>query len=98
MGRADGGPAGARGPDRRRTRRTAGPGTHEGSAEILLGTARRLTAHGGHSEGLLAAALTVALGTRTDWRQPWRDRLGALRRHPVAGARDAVPARTTAYE
>ncbi|MFE7071284.1 hypothetical protein ACFU96_14495 [Streptomyces sp. NPDC057620] len=73
-------------------------GTHEGDAETLLGTVRRLTAHGGHGEGLLAAALTVALGARTDWRQPWRDRLRALRRHPVADVRDAALARTTAYE
>ncbi|MFD6291177.1 hypothetical protein [Streptomyces sp. NPDC060205] len=73
-------------------------GTHEGDAETLLGVARRLTSHGGHSEGLLATALTAALGTRTDWRQPWRDRLGALRRHPVADVRDAALARTTAYE
>ncbi|MGN9817842.1 hypothetical protein ACTMUQ_21175 [Streptomyces sp. SD11] len=73
-------------------------GTHEGDAETLLGIARRLTAHGGHGEGLLATAVTVALGTRTDWRQPWRDRLRALRRHPVADVRDAALARTTAYE
>ncbi|MFJ2260255.1 hypothetical protein ACIOKD_18250 [Streptomyces sp. NPDC087844] len=71
---------------------------HEGDAEILLGVARRLTAHGGHGAGLIAAALTGALGTRTDWRQPWRAQLRALRRHPVADVRDAAPARTTAYE
>ncbi|WP_328492804.1 hypothetical protein OHS59_08730 [Streptomyces sp. NBC_00414] len=73
-------------------------GTHEGGAETLLGAARRLTAHGGHGEGLLATAVTGALGTRTDWGPPWRAQLRALRRHPVADVRDAALAQVTAYE
>ncbi|WP_405923263.1 hypothetical protein [Streptomyces sp. NBC_00035] len=71
---------------------------HEGDPQVLLDTARRLTAHGGHGEGLLAAALTGAIGTRTGWAAPWREQLGALRRHPVADVRDAALDQVTAYE
>ncbi|MFF3482974.1 hypothetical protein ACFYXC_06785 [Streptomyces sp. NPDC002701] len=73
-------------------------GTHEGDAGVLLGAAHRLTAHGGHGEGLLAVALTAALGARTDWGPPWRAQLRALRRHPVADVRDAALAQVTVYE
>ncbi|WP_188114045.1 hypothetical protein [Streptomyces apricus] len=72
--------------------------THEGDAGTLLGVAHRLTAHGGHAEGLLAVALTAALGTRTDWGPLWRTRLDALRRHPVPDVRDMALAQVTAYE
>ncbi|MFD9329518.1 hypothetical protein [Streptomyces sp. NPDC060065] len=71
---------------------------HEGDPQVLLDTARRLTAHGGHGEGLLAAALTEAIGTRTGWAAPWREQLRALRRHPVADVRDAALDQVTAYE
>ncbi|MFI6494508.1 hypothetical protein [Streptomyces sp. NPDC050564] len=71
---------------------------HEGDPEILLDEVRRLTAHGGHGEGLLAAAVTGAIGSRTGWAAPWRERLRALRRHPVADVRDAALDQVTAYE
>ncbi|MFD5630718.1 hypothetical protein [Streptomyces sp. NPDC127072] len=71
---------------------------HEGDPEALLGAARRLTAHGGHCEGLLAAALTDALGTRTGWSAPWRHRLRTLRHHPLADVRDAALDLVTARE
>ncbi|MGX5187073.1 hypothetical protein ACWKT5_31020 [Streptomyces avermitilis] len=72
--------------------------TLEGDPDVLLDAARRLTAHGGHGQGLLAVALTEAIGIRTGWAAPWRQQLGALRRHPVADVRDAAPNQTTAYE
>ncbi|WP_405884220.1 hypothetical protein OG762_40265 [Streptomyces sp. NBC_01136] len=62
---------------------------------------RRLGAHGecgGYGEGLLAAAVTGAIGARTGWATPWRERLRALRRHPVADVRDAALDQVTAYE
>jgi hypothetical protein len=71
---------------------------HEGDPDLLLDVARRLTAHGGHGEGLLAAALTEAVGPRTGWVAPWREQLRALRRHPVADVRDAALDQVTAYE
>ncbi|WP_369231578.1 hypothetical protein AB5J56_08400 [Streptomyces sp. R21] len=71
---------------------------HEGDPEVLLGAVRRLTAHGGHGEGLLAAAVTAAIGVRTGWVAPWREQLRALRRHPVADVRDAALDQVTAYE
>ncbi|MFD3314627.1 hypothetical protein [Streptomyces sp. NPDC058694] len=72
--------------------------TQEGDAEILLGAAQRLTVHGGHSEGLLAAAITTTLGTRTGWPPPWRAQLRTLRRHPHPDVRDAALAKVTAHE
>jgi len=71
---------------------------HEGDPEALLDVARRLAAHGGHGQGLLAAALTAAIGSRTGWAAPWREQLRALRRHPVADVRDAALDQVTAYE
>ncbi|MPY58720.1 hypothetical protein [Streptomyces spongiae] len=71
---------------------------HEGDPRTLLHTARRLAAHGGHAQGLLAVALTGALGARTGWPAPWREQLRALRRHPVPDVRDAALAEVTAYE
>ncbi|MCZ4515702.1 hypothetical protein O3Q52_47870, partial [Streptomyces sp. ActVer] len=72
--------------------------TQEGDAETLLGAAQRLTVHGGHSEGLLATAITATLGTRTGWAPQWRAQLRALRRHPHPDVRDAALAQMTAYE
>ncbi|MER5900662.1 hypothetical protein ABT150_11245 [Streptomyces mirabilis] len=71
---------------------------HEGDPDVLLEVARRLGAHGGHGEGLLAAAVTGAIGARTGWAAPWREQLRALRRHPVADVRDAALDQVTAYE
>jgi hypothetical protein len=71
---------------------------HEGDPDVLLEVVRRLGAHGGHGEGLLAAAVTGAIGNRTGWAAPWRERLRALRRHPVADVRDAALDQVTAYE
>jgi hypothetical protein len=71
---------------------------HEGDPDVLLAVVRRLGAHGGHGEGLLAAAVTGAIGARTGWAAPWRERLRALRRHPVADVRDAALDQVTAYE
>lgn len=70
----------------------------EGDPGALLAEVRRLTADGGHAEGLLAVAVTGALGSRTDWAAPWREGLRALRRHPVADVRDAALDEVTAYE
>ncbi|MCL6670950.1 hypothetical protein [Streptomyces panaciradicis] len=67
-------------------------------AEALLAEAVRLTGHGGHTEGLLALAVVQALGGRTDWPAPWRERLRALRRHPCADVRDEALEETTAHE
>ncbi|MGW3813412.1 hypothetical protein [Streptomyces sp. NPDC005046] len=69
-----------------------------GDPDALLAAVRRLAAHGGHAEGLLAVAVTAAIGTRTGWAAPWRDRLRALRRHPVPDVRDAALNRPTAQE
>ncbi|MGP4052749.1 hypothetical protein [Streptomyces sp. 2A115] len=71
---------------------------HEGNTDTLLATARRLTEHGGFAEGLLAAALTDAVGTRTGWPAAWREQLRALRRHRAPDVRDMALARATAYE
>ncbi|MGW4982003.1 hypothetical protein, partial [Streptomyces mirabilis] len=71
---------------------------HEGDPDVLLEVVRRLGAHGGHGEGLLAAAVTGAIGARTGWAAPWREQLRALRRHPVADVRDAALDQVTAYE
>ncbi|NGO14509.1 hypothetical protein G5C60_44700 [Streptomyces sp. HC44] len=70
----------------------------EGDPEVLLSEVRRLTAHGGSAEGLLAVSVTGALGSRTGWAAPWREQLRALRRHPVADVRDAALEEVTAYE
>ncbi|NGO41344.1 hypothetical protein G6048_03885 [Streptomyces sp. YC419] len=64
----------------------------------MLHVARRLTAHGGHAQGLLAVALTSALGSRTGWPAPWREHLRHLRRHALPDVRDAALAVVTAHE
>ncbi|MFC7814584.1 hypothetical protein ACFUTR_08010 [Streptomyces sp. NPDC057367] len=64
----------------------------------LLAEAVALADHGGPAEGLMAVAVTGALGGREDWPPPWRALLRTLRRHPVADVRDAALEETTAYE
>ncbi|MFC7885444.1 hypothetical protein ACFUVV_26715, partial [Streptomyces sp. NPDC057376] len=66
--------------------------------ETLHAEAVALAGHGGHAEGLMAVAVTGALGGREDWPRPWRALLRTLRRHPVADVRDASLEETTAYE
>ncbi|MET7905355.1 hypothetical protein ABZS86_29365 [Streptomyces sp. NPDC005355] len=69
-----------------------------GSGEALLRAARRLGEDGGHASGLFAATLTGVGGARTEWAEPWRERLRALRRHPHPDVRDAALRLTTAVE
>lgn len=69
-----------------------------GDSAVLLAEARTLAEHGGHARGLMAVAVTGALGNREDWPDPWRAVLRALRRHPVPDVRDAALEETTAYE
>ncbi|MER5640121.1 hypothetical protein ABT095_24650 [Kitasatospora sp. NPDC002227] len=69
-----------------------------GDPLALLHAAERLTADGDHAGGLLAVALTQALGTRTTWPDEWRTRLRALRRHPLPDVREAALSLATATE
>jgi hypothetical protein len=69
-----------------------------GDPLVLLSAAERLTTNGGYAAGLLAVALTQALGSRTGWTQDWRIHLRALRRHPHPDVRDAALALATAVE
>ncbi|MDG9722517.1 hypothetical protein [Streptomyces sp. DH41] len=69
-----------------------------GDAAVLRAEAVALARHGGHAEGLLAVAVTGALGSREEWPAPWRELLRTLRRHPVPDVRDAALEETTAYE
>ncbi|MFD0251253.1 hypothetical protein ACFVGX_10090 [Streptomyces sp. NPDC127113] len=69
-----------------------------GDSAVLLAEVRTLAEHGGHARGLMAVAVTGALGNREDWPAPWRAALRALRRHPVPDVRDAALEETTAYE
>jgi hypothetical protein len=69
-----------------------------GDPVVLLSAVDRLTANAGHAGGLLAVALTQALGCRTGWTQDWRTRLRALRRHAHPDVRDAALGLTTAVE
>jgi hypothetical protein len=69
-----------------------------GDPLVLLSAVDRLTANAGYAGGLLAVALTQALGSRTGWTQEWRTHLRALRRHPHSDVRDAALALTTAVE
>ncbi|WP_052397971.1 hypothetical protein [Streptomyces sp. NRRL F-5123] len=71
---------------------------HPGDPLVLLAAAERLTLAGTHAAGLLALAVTQALGSRTSWPQEWRARLRALRRHACPDVRDAALAVTTAAE
>ncbi|MZG14232.1 hypothetical protein GTY44_12125, partial [Streptomyces sp. SID5914] len=69
-----------------------------GDATALLAEARALAEHGGHAQGLMAVAVTAALGGREDWPAPWRELLRVLRRHPVPDVRDAALEETTVHE
>ncbi|MBL1100928.1 hypothetical protein [Streptomyces coffeae] len=73
-------------------------GTRPGSDEALLRAARELNEDGGHAAGLFATILTEAGGRRTDWPEPWREQLRALRGHPHPDVRDAALLLTTAEE
>lgn len=69
-----------------------------GDAEALRAEVEALAGHGGHAEGLMAVAVTGALGSREEWPARWRELLRTLRRHPVPDVRDAALEETTAYE
>ncbi|UQI46295.1 hypothetical protein M1P56_19075 [Streptomyces sp. HU2014] len=73
--------------------------TSRNGADGAFGHAARvLSEDGGHAAGLLAVALTVTGGRRTDWADHWRERLRELRRHPHPDVRDAALAPATAAE
>ncbi|MEV0495374.1 hypothetical protein [Streptomyces atratus] len=69
-----------------------------GDPLVLLCATERLTANAGCAGGLLAVALTQALGARTGWTLDWRTHLRTLRRHPHPDVREAALALTTAAE
>jgi hypothetical protein len=69
-----------------------------GDPLVLLLAVERLTADAGYAGGLLAVALTRALGARTGWTEDWSARLRTLRCHPHPDVRDAALALTTAVE
>jgi hypothetical protein len=69
-----------------------------GDPLVLQLAVDRLIANAGYASGLLAVALTEALGTRTGWTEDWRNHLRALRRHAHADVRDAALEVTTALE
>lgn len=69
-----------------------------GDPLVLLIAVQRLIANADHAGGILAVALTHALGSRTRWPQDWRAQLRALRRHPHPDVRDAALALRTAAE
>ncbi|MGY0057163.1 hypothetical protein ACWY4P_11440 [Streptomyces sp. LZ34] len=61
-----------------------------GRSEALLRAARELGDDGALASGLFATTLTGVGGARTEWAEPWRTRLRALRRHPHPDVRDAA--------
>ncbi|MDB1086492.1 hypothetical protein PJ985_02780 [Streptomyces sp. ACA25] len=69
-----------------------------GDPSVLLRAVEQLTANADHAAGLLAVALTEALGDRTGWPLDWRTRLRALRRHPEPDVREAALTVLTATE
>ncbi|MGR3932979.1 hypothetical protein [Streptomyces sp. BRA346] len=69
-----------------------------GGREGLLRAAWQLEEDGGHAAGLFAAVLTGVGGPRTEWAEPWRERVRGLRRHPHPDVRDAALRLTTAGE
>ncbi|EFL22093.1 translation initiation factor IF-2 [Streptomyces himastatinicus ATCC 53653] len=69
-----------------------------GGREALLRAAWQLEEDGGHAAGLFAAVLTGVGGPRTEWAEPWRERVRGLRRHPHPDVRDAALRLTTAGE
>ncbi|MFE1930824.1 hypothetical protein ACFW95_10705 [Streptomyces sp. NPDC059474] len=79
---------------RRRLNTALRPGSDAG----LLRAAGQLDEDGGHASGLFAATLTEVGGARTEWAEPWRERLRSLRGHPHADVRDAALRLTTTVE
>ncbi|MBI0300750.1 hypothetical protein JBE04_41465, partial [Streptomyces sp. PRKS01-29] len=79
-------------------RRRLNTATRPGSDAALLRAARELDEDGGHASGLFAATLTEVAGARTEWAEPWRERLRALRGHPHVDVRDAALRLTTTVE
>ncbi|WP_240813250.1 hypothetical protein [Streptomyces sp. DASNCL29] len=79
-------------------RRRLNTAARPGSDAALLRAARELDEDGGHASGLFAATLTEVAGARTDWAEPWRERLRTLRGHPHADVRDAALRLTTMVE
>ncbi|MGO4428980.1 hypothetical protein AB4Z54_62195, partial [Streptomyces sp. MCAF7] len=69
-----------------------------GRSEALLRAARDLGDDGALASGLFAVTLTDVGGARTEWAEPWRTRLRALRRHPHPDVRDAALFLATAQE
>ncbi|MES4907504.1 MULTISPECIES: hypothetical protein [unclassified Streptomyces] len=69
-----------------------------GRSEALLRAARELGDDGALASGLFAVTLTDVAGVRTQWAEPWRARLRALRRHPHPDVRDAALFLATAQE
>ncbi|MBT2404261.1 MULTISPECIES: hypothetical protein [unclassified Streptomyces] len=64
----------------------------------VLAAVRELAEEGSMVRGVLAVALTSALGKRYDWPQEWRAMLLVLRRHPEVEVRDAALVATTHEE
>ncbi|MYU15416.1 hypothetical protein GTZ78_33220, partial [Streptomyces sp. SID8361] len=79
-------------------RRRLNTASRPGSDAAMLRAAGDLDEDGGHASGLFAATLTEVGGARTEWAEPWRDRLRALRAHPHADVRDAALRLTTVVE
>ncbi|MYX63422.1 hypothetical protein GTZ89_49510, partial [Streptomyces sp. SID8382] len=79
-------------------RRRLNTASRPGSDAAMLRAAGDLDEDGGHASGLFAATLTEVGGARTEWAEPWRDRLRALRGHPHADVRDAALRLTTVVE
>ncbi|MEU1784598.1 hypothetical protein ABZ553_01410 [Streptomyces sparsogenes] len=69
-----------------------------GRSEALLRAARELGDDGALASGLFAVTLTGVGGARTEWAEPWRTRLRALRHHPHPDVRDAALLLATAEE
>ncbi|MFD8510288.1 hypothetical protein ACFV27_04005 [Streptomyces antimycoticus] len=79
---------------RRRLNTALRPGSDAG----LLRAAGQLDEDGGHASGLFAATLTEVGGARTEWAEPWRERVRSLRGHPHADVRDAALRLATTVE
>ncbi|PYC88231.1 hypothetical protein C7C46_00855 [Streptomyces tateyamensis] len=75
-----------------------GAAGHPGDPVVLLLATERLAASGTYSAGLLAVALTQALGARTKWLPEWRSQLRALRGHAEPDVREAALGVVTAGE
>ena len=69
-----------------------------GDPLVLRIAVDRLTTSPDQSGGLLAVALTHAMGVRTGWAEDWRSCLRTLRRHPHPEVREAALTLTTATE